>query len=185
MCLANTFFTALAFVSWVADTGPHDARAMVIAGDVNALVRRDITFCSFPAAMAQTPPLHVLPISTAQHWAGCWGQIREITWKHNCTRLSPQKRVQESSVGFIFFIHSLQWGMFFFSLPKQILLRGWHPAVNCILLWLFKTIKQCSWVRIISLLCVSDTFFHYLNSKFYCILTLQCTGVFFQQHHWL
>lgn len=52
MDLANTFFTALAFVPWVADTGPHDARAMVVAGDINALVGWDITFCSFPTAMA-------------------------------------------------------------------------------------------------------------------------------------
>lgn len=106
MYLANTFFTALAFVSWVADTGPHDARAMVIAGDVNALIRRDVTFCSLPAAVAQAPPLHVLPVSTAQHGAGRWGKITEITLKCNCTRLSLQKRAQESSMGFIFFIHS-------------------------------------------------------------------------------
>lgn len=72
MELANTFFTALPFVAWVADAGPHDARAMVIAGNIDALIRWDVTFCSFPAAVAQAPAFHVLPISTAQHWAGCW-----------------------------------------------------------------------------------------------------------------
>lgn len=75
MCGANTFFTAFSFVSWVADTGPHDACAMVIAGDIDALVGWDITFRSLPAAVAQAPSLHVLPVSTAQHRAGCWGQI--------------------------------------------------------------------------------------------------------------
>lgn len=124
MYLANTFFTALALVSRVADTGAHDARAMVAAGDVDALVRGDIAFCSFPAAMAQAPPLHVLPISTAQHWAGGWGKIIEITLKPKRTRLSLQKRAQETSMGFIFSMHNLQWDMLFFSLPKPILLRG-------------------------------------------------------------
>lgn len=81
MHLANTFFTALAFVSWVADTGAHDARAMVIAGDINALVRWDITLCSLPATVAQAPSFHVLPISTAQHRAGRYGQTTKITLK--------------------------------------------------------------------------------------------------------
>jgi len=124
MYLANTFFTALAFVSWVADTGTHDARAMVTAGDIDALVRRDVAFCSFPAAVAQAPPLHVLPVSTAQHRAGRWGKVIEIALKHNCTWLSLQKRAQKSSMGFIFLIHSLQWGMLFLSLPKPTLLHG-------------------------------------------------------------
>lgn len=74
MHLANTFFTALAFVSRVADTGAHDARAVVIAGDINTLVGWDITLRSLPATVAQAPSFHVLPISTAQHWAGCYGQ---------------------------------------------------------------------------------------------------------------
>lgn len=70
------FFTALAFVSWVADTGAHDACAMVIAGDINALVGWDITLCSLPATMAQAPSFHVLPIPTAQHWAGRSATVR-------------------------------------------------------------------------------------------------------------
>lgn len=70
MHLAHTFFTALALVAWVADAGAHDAGAVVTAGDVDALVGWDITFRSFPATVAQAPPLHVLPISTAKHWAG-------------------------------------------------------------------------------------------------------------------
>lgn len=92
MDLANTFLAALALVSRVADAGPHDARAVVVAGDVDALVRGDITFCSFPAAVAQAPPFHVLPISTAQHGAGRWGKTMEITLKTNRTLLSLHKR---------------------------------------------------------------------------------------------
>lgn len=81
MHLANTFFTALAFVSRVADTGAHDACAMVIAGDINTLVGWDITLCSLPATVAQAPSFHVLPISTAQHWTGCYGQTTKTTSK--------------------------------------------------------------------------------------------------------
>lgn len=81
MHLANTFFTALAFVSWVADTGAHDARAVVTAGDINALVGWDITLCSLPATMAQAPSFHVLPIPTAQHRAGRYGETTKITLK--------------------------------------------------------------------------------------------------------
>lgn len=84
MYLVNTFFTALAFISWVADTGPHDARAMVIAGDIYALVSWNVTFCPFPATVAQAPPLHVLSIPTAQDWTRCY-KWTETTLEHKRT----------------------------------------------------------------------------------------------------
>lgn len=139
MYLANTFFTALALVPWVADACPHDARPVLTAGDIDALVGRDVTFCSFPATVAQAPPFHILPIPTAQHRAGCWGKMIEITLKttvHN----SHFKKEHRSPAWDLYSLYTLfQWGMLFFSLPKPIILQGRHPAVNCILLWMFKT----------------------------------------------
>ena len=68
-----TFLAALALVAGVADAGAHDAGAVVAAGHVDALVGGHVALGALPAAVAQAPALHVLPIPAAEHGAGGCG----------------------------------------------------------------------------------------------------------------
>lgn len=68
-----TFLAVLALVAGVADAGAHDAGAMVAAGHIDTLVGGHVTLGALPAAVAQTPALHVLAVPTTEYGAGGWG----------------------------------------------------------------------------------------------------------------
>lgn len=68
-----TFFAVLALVAGVADAGAHDAGAMVAAGHIDALAGGHVALGALPAAVTQTPALHVLAVPTTEDGAGGWG----------------------------------------------------------------------------------------------------------------
>lgn len=46
---------------------------MVAAGHIDTLVGGHVTLGALPAAVAQTPALHVLTVPTTEYGAGGWG----------------------------------------------------------------------------------------------------------------
>lgn len=79
---AIRFFTVFSFVSRVAGTRAHDANAPAPTLGIDALSCRHITLGALPAAVTQAAPFGVLPIATAQHWAGCSRTIgAQKPWK--------------------------------------------------------------------------------------------------------
>lgn len=141
MHLANTFFTTLAFVSGVANTGAHDARAMVIAGDINTLVGGDITLRSLPATVAQAPSFHVLPVSTAQHWAGCYGRTTKNTLKQMENHFEKEHKSPACDIHSLYTVFTRVCCCLFCQ--NQIFYMDDAQLVNCILPWVFKTKKKC------------------------------------------